>query len=510
MGLESATFISGLVPSNPVHATDDVSQGDDHLRLLKSVLQGTFPNADKAFYFPDYAGKTANYTILAADMHKLIGADASGGAFTLTLPTLAAGDDGWTVDLQKIDTSANAVTISGTVNGEASPTIRVPYERMRLRWSGGVWFMAASSPRRGLPVRTVTGSVTLGDVDFGSIVLYNGAAPGTITLPAVAGRQGQWVIVKRIHATSDFTLDGNASETIDGATTRASTAQFEAVLIVAGTTEWHVADRFNGTFTNPPTLSGNNTWSGSNTFNGGLTAGSPFTANDQIIHGSQTLTDAANVSWDMGLQPNAVLTATGAVGASRNLSAPSGETANQWGLFRFIQDATGGRALVFNAAYHGPNGGVPDRPEQSGSATTLYLYWVRGTDDVVIVRLWSTGSATVGCLYGWREFELANPFAVSTTYTQAHGLPRVPSAVQGYLECVNAVGANGFALGDRIEFSSLADGTNDNRKPTLAFNATNVIIKFASSTPRLIDSSAAFAGIAITAADWKVGVRVYE
>jgi len=43
MGLESATYISGLNASNPVGATDPKSQGDDHLRLLKSTILNTFP-----------------------------------------------------------------------------------------------------------------------------------------------------------------------------------------------------------------------------------------------------------------------------------------------------------------------------------------------------------------------------------------------------------------------------------------------------------------------------------
>ena len=47
MALESASFISGLVDTNPT-GTDAISQGDDHLRLIKSVLQGTFPNAYEA------------------------------------------------------------------------------------------------------------------------------------------------------------------------------------------------------------------------------------------------------------------------------------------------------------------------------------------------------------------------------------------------------------------------------------------------------------------------------
>lgn len=48
MGLETATFISGLNVNNPVGATDPKSQGDDHLRLIKSTLLNTFPNISGA------------------------------------------------------------------------------------------------------------------------------------------------------------------------------------------------------------------------------------------------------------------------------------------------------------------------------------------------------------------------------------------------------------------------------------------------------------------------------
>lgn len=42
-GLESATYINGLVATNPT-AADPVSQADDHMRLLKSTIKATFPN----------------------------------------------------------------------------------------------------------------------------------------------------------------------------------------------------------------------------------------------------------------------------------------------------------------------------------------------------------------------------------------------------------------------------------------------------------------------------------
>jgi hypothetical protein len=44
MSLESATTIAGLVATNPASG-DAVSQGDDHLRLLKAVLKAQFPGA---------------------------------------------------------------------------------------------------------------------------------------------------------------------------------------------------------------------------------------------------------------------------------------------------------------------------------------------------------------------------------------------------------------------------------------------------------------------------------
>lgn len=47
MGLETGTYISDLVSTNPVSG-DPKSQGDDHIRLLKSTIKATFPNVNAA------------------------------------------------------------------------------------------------------------------------------------------------------------------------------------------------------------------------------------------------------------------------------------------------------------------------------------------------------------------------------------------------------------------------------------------------------------------------------
>jgi microcystin-dependent protein len=47
MALESANYVNGLNSANPP-AGDPVTQADDHLRLIKAVLQASFPNVNAA------------------------------------------------------------------------------------------------------------------------------------------------------------------------------------------------------------------------------------------------------------------------------------------------------------------------------------------------------------------------------------------------------------------------------------------------------------------------------
>ena len=47
MALESATYVSQLVSTNP-SGSDSISQGDDHLKLIKAVMKTSFPDVDQA------------------------------------------------------------------------------------------------------------------------------------------------------------------------------------------------------------------------------------------------------------------------------------------------------------------------------------------------------------------------------------------------------------------------------------------------------------------------------
>jgi hypothetical protein len=93
MGLESATYIDDLVATNPVH-TDVISQADSHIRLLKSVLQATFPNI------------TGPVTATEAE----INAGASSGADIIALQTDKLNNT--------TDTLTGDLTITGDVEAD--------------------------------------------------------------------------------------------------------------------------------------------------------------------------------------------------------------------------------------------------------------------------------------------------------------------------------------------------------------------------------------------------------
>jgi hypothetical protein len=78
MGLESATYINGLVATNPT-ASDQKAQGDDHIRLLKSTIQASFPQVTGAV--------TASHTELSL-MDGLTVQPAAKDGSNLTTPDL--------------------------------------------------------------------------------------------------------------------------------------------------------------------------------------------------------------------------------------------------------------------------------------------------------------------------------------------------------------------------------------------------------------------------------------
>jgi len=108
MGLETGTYISELVSANPL-ATDPISQGDDHLRLIKTVLKNQFSGL---------AGTTA-VTSSGAELNILDGVTATYAELNyLDITTL-----GTSADSKALTQSAAGVVIIGVTSGDETVDI---------------------------------------------------------------------------------------------------------------------------------------------------------------------------------------------------------------------------------------------------------------------------------------------------------------------------------------------------------------------------------------------------
>jgi hypothetical protein len=106
MGLETASFINGLVESNPT-SSDGANQGDNHLRLIKTVLKNTFPNITGAV--------TATQAQLNTAYLPLAGGTLTGGV----TGTTASFPGGVTATVTGNASSATVLQTARTINGVA-------------------------------------------------------------------------------------------------------------------------------------------------------------------------------------------------------------------------------------------------------------------------------------------------------------------------------------------------------------------------------------------------------
>lgn len=109
MPLETGTYISDLNPANPL-TTDQKKFGDDHFRLIKNVLQNTFPNANGAIN-----PTPAQFNLLASMAALSVLANGTNGAAAPT--EVAAGTDN-----QVLRRSGTAVAF-GAVNLASSDAV---------------------------------------------------------------------------------------------------------------------------------------------------------------------------------------------------------------------------------------------------------------------------------------------------------------------------------------------------------------------------------------------------
>ncbi len=158
--LNATNLGSGTVPDARFPATLPALNGSALTALNASQLtSGTLPDARLGSPLPALSGvnltglKGINvthqvvtkvfadspYTVLSTDETVLV--DATGGAVSITLPTPTSGR---VLCVKKIDASANAVTLTGTVDGVVNPTLPTQYNSRMIQGDGSTWNLIAT------------------------------------------------------------------------------------------------------------------------------------------------------------------------------------------------------------------------------------------------------------------------------------------------------------------------------------------------------------------------------
>lgn len=185
---------------------------------------------------------TVTTTYTALDSDEIIIADASGGAFTVTLPAVSGVPDGKEYTVIKSDTSTNLVTIDGngseTINDDTTKAIGNRYGSITMKAdvTGGKWLMTGttSSAHTLYPRRSVTSTGNILASDY-AVIADATAAAITLTLPALSTvPDGKKFHIKRVDNVNLVTVEGSGgTERIDASTSQALPSQHDSITIIA-------------------------------------------------------------------------------------------------------------------------------------------------------------------------------------------------------------------------------------------------------------------------------------
>ena len=166
MSLESTTYIDGLVATNPT-GTDPRSQGDDHIRLIKSSIKATLP------------GLTGAVTATQAELNILDGATVTTAELNYNdVPTLGTVESSKTVTADAVGTTkklktqeqTEVVNAIGTVSSSTAIDFSLGNVVTAVIAAGGSF--------------TITNAPTSGVYGKFKLILTNGGVVGSSIFPA--------------------------------------------------------------------------------------------------------------------------------------------------------------------------------------------------------------------------------------------------------------------------------------------------------------------------------------
>lgn len=218
-GLEAATYISDLNAANPVNG-DSVSQGDDHIRLVKSTLQATFPNISGAVTPThtelNYVDGVTSAIQTQLDQAKLV----NGTAVSLS---------GTFKDFTSIPSWVKRITV--TLSGASTSGTSLPLIRLgdsggveSTGYSGTVWNLAGGSGTdfsTGIPVLQAVAGTTVFSSTI-TLTLHDASNTWTAEGKSSLSTSNVHVIhgTKQLSATLDTIriVTANGSDTFDAGT----------------------------------------------------------------------------------------------------------------------------------------------------------------------------------------------------------------------------------------------------------------------------------------------------
>lgn len=195
MPLETATYITDLVATNPVGATDAKSEGDNHIRMIKSALQVSFPDANAPFYINP---GTITVSKPQASAQTWNNAGVTFKARTVTITDTASAVGSLIEDFVVGVSSVYSVTKTGMVTAAGGFTGTL---------------LTAAQPNV-TSVGTLTGLTTSGAINAGSNSISGGAlsASGNLTISGAGPHAigGATEASRQLYLTGSFSGSTNA------------------------------------------------------------------------------------------------------------------------------------------------------------------------------------------------------------------------------------------------------------------------------------------------------------
>jgi|TARA_R110000824_G_scaffold10267_2_gene45455 hypothetical protein len=196
---------------------------------------------------------SAGTDILSAQVNSnfaqvLNGVDKRGDALTGNL-TASAGVTVDGVDISAVvGAGGTLLAVNGAavtaLNGTAVASGTVAVARLGSGSPGSGNYLRGDGAWTAIP-DTITfvasGSGTIAVTASNGVTQFiNCTGTSTVNLFAASGKTGYTVHVKLTSASATVTIDGNASETIDGATTQAFSQRYQTLSMVCDGSNWHI------------------------------------------------------------------------------------------------------------------------------------------------------------------------------------------------------------------------------------------------------------------------------